>query len=208
MTGKELNWKWKFCWKFLSPLIILGLIIGSIVNMIQQGQRTYKAWDRDKGQLTTLTYPPWASFLYFFMTFIPVVCLAFPLFKSCFKRFRKAEITRDTFFGCGACKAIYEACQEKLGERSGTYDLTSPKNLIGYENNAIEMNGVHSDDVLESEPPNSDYSHDNEVTSHPGRSGSHSYHNVGMLTDDAQRNVVSGPQIIDVHRTDHIFPDT
>ncbi|XP_028516894.1 sodium- and chloride-dependent transporter XTRP3A [Exaiptasia diaphana] len=48
MTGQKLNWKWKFCWMFVSPLIILGIIIGSIVKMVQQGEVTYQAWSRDK----------------------------------------------------------------------------------------------------------------------------------------------------------------
>ena len=49
MTGKHVKSKWRICWKFISPLIILGVIIGGIVQMIKAmaaGQFTYTAWDR------------------------------------------------------------------------------------------------------------------------------------------------------------------
>ena len=51
MTGKHLNSRWKVCWKFISPLIILSVIIGGIVQIIRQigrGEFAYTAWDRDE----------------------------------------------------------------------------------------------------------------------------------------------------------------
>lgn len=51
MTGKQLNSRWKLCWKFVSPLIILSVIIGGIVQIIRQiarGEFAYTAWDRDE----------------------------------------------------------------------------------------------------------------------------------------------------------------
>lgn len=51
MTGNHTKSRWKVCWKFISPLIILSVIIGGIVQMIRQiacGGFTYTAWDRDE----------------------------------------------------------------------------------------------------------------------------------------------------------------
>lgn len=51
MTGKRVKSRWQICWKFISPLIILGVIIGGIIQMIKQmadGKFTYTAWDRTK----------------------------------------------------------------------------------------------------------------------------------------------------------------
>jgi len=51
MTGEQVNSRWKVCWKFVSPLIILSVIIGGIVQMIRQiarGEFSYTAWDRDE----------------------------------------------------------------------------------------------------------------------------------------------------------------
>lgn len=51
MTGKRVKRRWRICWKFISPLIILGVIIGGLVQMIRDmadGKYTYTAWDRNK----------------------------------------------------------------------------------------------------------------------------------------------------------------
>lgn len=107
-----------------------------------------------KGHLITLPYPPWAYALYIFLTLVPVACLAYPLLKALFNKSNRSNVSQGTLLSCGLCKAITETCREKLGERSGTYDLTSPDNLNGFENNAFEMNGIHRDDVFQSEATN------------------------------------------------------
>lgn len=51
MTAKRVKRRWRICWKFISPLIILGVIIGGLVQMIRDmadGKYTYTAWDRNK----------------------------------------------------------------------------------------------------------------------------------------------------------------
>lgn len=51
MTGERVKSRWKACWKFMSPLIILSVIIGGIVQIIRQiarGEFAYTAWDRDE----------------------------------------------------------------------------------------------------------------------------------------------------------------
>lgn len=51
MTGKRVKRRWRICWKFISPLIILSVIIGGLVQMIRDmadGKYTYTAWDRNK----------------------------------------------------------------------------------------------------------------------------------------------------------------
>lgn len=51
MTGERVKSRWKVCWKFVSPLIILSVIIGGIVQKIRQiarGEFSYTAWDRDE----------------------------------------------------------------------------------------------------------------------------------------------------------------
>lgn len=51
MTGKRVKRRWHICWKFISPLIILSVIIGGLVQMIRDmadGKYTYTAWDRNK----------------------------------------------------------------------------------------------------------------------------------------------------------------
>lgn len=99
-------------------------------------------------------------------------------------------MSQGSFLSCGSCASIIEACREKFAGRSGTYDLTSPKNLIGFENNAFELNGVHSDDTIDGDAVNESHDSDKNITSHSRDSGYHSHSsrhgNHSKETDDDQ----------------------
>lgn len=58
---------------------------------------------------------------------------------------------------CGFCKDLFETCQDTFGQRSGTYDLTSPTNYIGYDTEALEMNGFPSNEEIRTSNHSANY---------------------------------------------------
>ena len=58
MVGQPIKTRWKICWKFISPVIILGVIVGGITQMIQTGHFTYTAWDRVEVELHPIPTRP------------------------------------------------------------------------------------------------------------------------------------------------------
>lgn len=142
MTGKQLNSRWKLCWKFVSPLIILSVIIGGIVQIIRQiarGEFAYTAWDRDEAKVKYPPYPPWAYVIYMVFALIPSICIIYPPLNDCFKR-RRAEpeagenYSDSSSFGVSSCEL---GC---IVGRSRSYNITpvSSPCVNGHVNRTVD----------------------------------------------------------------------
>lgn len=142
MTGKRLNSRWKVCWKFVSPLIILSVIIGGIVQIIRQivrGEFAYTAWDRDEAKVKNPPYPPWAYVIYMVFVLIPSICIIYPPLNDCFKRRRAEPEARENFsdsssFGVSSCEL---GC---IVGRSRSYNITpvSSPSVNGHVNRIVD----------------------------------------------------------------------
>jgi len=136
MTGKQLKTRWQICWKFISPLIILSVIIGGIVQMIRaiaDGQFTYTAWDRNEAEVKNLPYPAWGYIIYTVFVLVPLVCIIYPPVKDCIGRNRS-----DPLAGGNSCAVLCDPCC--CVGRSRTYNISpigSPW-VNGHVNRTVE----------------------------------------------------------------------
>lgn len=62
MTGNRPGLYWLICWKYLSPLAMLSILIASIVEIIVDGSG-YPAWVASKGITEKHEWPVWALVL-------------------------------------------------------------------------------------------------------------------------------------------------
>ena len=62
MTGYRPNTYWLICWKYISPLTMLIIVISSFANIIVDGSG-YLAWVAEIGSTRHLEWPPWAKIL-------------------------------------------------------------------------------------------------------------------------------------------------
>lgn len=59
MTGNRPGLYWLICWKYLSPMAMLSILIASIVEIIVDGSG-YPAWVASKGITEKHEWPVWA----------------------------------------------------------------------------------------------------------------------------------------------------
>ena len=62
MTGSRPGIYWMLCWKYLSPLTMLIIVIASFAKIIVEGSG-YLAWVAEAGTTRHLEWPPWAQVL-------------------------------------------------------------------------------------------------------------------------------------------------
>ena len=62
MTGSRPGIYWMICWKYVSPLTMLIIVISSFTKIIVEGSG-YLAWDAENGLTHQLDWPPWAQVL-------------------------------------------------------------------------------------------------------------------------------------------------
>ena len=62
MTGYRPNTYWLICWKYISPLTMLIIVISSFAKIIVDGSG-YLAWVAEIGSTRHLEWPPWAKIL-------------------------------------------------------------------------------------------------------------------------------------------------
>lgn len=79
MTGSRPGYYWLFCWKFVSPIAMAGILIATVADIAINGSG-YKAWVADKGVESELSWPLWSQLLILFLIgisviWIPVVAL-------------------------------------------------------------------------------------------------------------------------------------
>lgn len=61
MTGQRPNWYWMACWKYISPLAMLIILLASLAKKLTD--TTYEAWDSTLGENVTREWPGWCKFL-------------------------------------------------------------------------------------------------------------------------------------------------
>lgn len=62
MTGSRPGVFWMICWKYLSPLTMLVIVVSSFAKIIHDGSG-YLAWVAEDGSTRHLDWPPWAQLL-------------------------------------------------------------------------------------------------------------------------------------------------
>lgn len=62
MTGSRPGIYWMICWKYISPLTMLIIVIASFAKIIVEGSG-YLAWVAEAGTTRHLDWPPWAQVL-------------------------------------------------------------------------------------------------------------------------------------------------
>lgn len=62
MTGSRPGIYWMICWKYVSPLTMLVIVISSFAKIIHEGSG-YLAWVAEAGTTRHLDWPPWAQVL-------------------------------------------------------------------------------------------------------------------------------------------------
>ncbi|KTF89337.1 hypothetical protein cypCar_00043507 [Cyprinus carpio] len=92
MVGHKPNIFWQVTWRFLSPIILLVILIFYFVTTVSK-QLTYNVWDPDSDNFPTLkevNYPSWISGIIFILAGIPSlsipgVAIIRALWKHCSK---------------------------------------------------------------------------------------------------------------------------
>lgn len=79
MTGNRPGLYWLICWKYLSPLAMLTILVASFVEIICEGSG-YQTWVPNKGTTERQEWPTWALVLIFILIlasvlWIPVVAI-------------------------------------------------------------------------------------------------------------------------------------
>jgi len=77
MTNKRPRTIWMWCWKVISPVTIVIVLLFSIVSLSSQTP-VYDVWDAKQGIVIKKPYPPWAVFIgvvltLFSVAFIPLI---------------------------------------------------------------------------------------------------------------------------------------
>lgn len=62
MTGQRPGLYWLVCWKYLSPLAMISILVASFVQIFIEGSG-YQAWVPSKGKTVLHEWPLWAVFL-------------------------------------------------------------------------------------------------------------------------------------------------
>lgn len=72
MTGQRPGLYWLICWKYLSPLAMISILIASFID-IAVGGSGYDAWVAAKGVTEVHSWPVWAIVLIFVLIFASVL---------------------------------------------------------------------------------------------------------------------------------------
>ncbi|XP_045464820.1 sodium-dependent neutral amino acid transporter B(0)AT3 [Harmonia axyridis] len=62
MTGSRPGFYWMLCWKYLSPLAMISILVASIIEIATKGSG-YSAWSSIKGETEWHQWPSWAIVL-------------------------------------------------------------------------------------------------------------------------------------------------
>lgn len=79
MTGQRPGIYWLICWKYLSPLAMLSILVSSFVELATEGS-AYDAWIKSIGDTERKPWPVWAVLLVLVLVlasvlWIPVVAV-------------------------------------------------------------------------------------------------------------------------------------
>ncbi|KAF5303947.1 hypothetical protein FQA39_LY01732 [Lamprigera yunnana] len=76
MTGSRPALYWLLCWKYLSPLAMISILVASIVEIVVDGSG-YDAWVPSKGVTERRSWPLWAIILSVVLVLISVLWIPF-----------------------------------------------------------------------------------------------------------------------------------
>uniref|UniRef100_T1J242 Transporter n=1 Tax=Strigamia maritima TaxID=126957 RepID=T1J242_STRMM len=72
MTGSRPSLYWLFCWKYVSPLAMLCILISSLVKIAENGS-IYEVWVASEGSTTAKEWPIWANVVIAFLILLSVL---------------------------------------------------------------------------------------------------------------------------------------
>lgn len=62
MTGSRPGLYWMICWKYVSPIAMLTILVASVINLASEGS-SYPVWNQLTGTTDTLEWPHWCIVL-------------------------------------------------------------------------------------------------------------------------------------------------
>ncbi|KAI4818444.1 hypothetical protein KUCAC02_011785 [Chaenocephalus aceratus] len=83
MVGHKPNIFWQISWRFVSPLVVLVILVFYLVTQVQK-ELTYSVWDVNSDNfpsLTSVPYPSWINAVIFLLAGVP--SLAIPVYALC-----------------------------------------------------------------------------------------------------------------------------
>lgn len=101
MTGSRPGIYWMMCWKYLSPLTMMIIVIASFAKIIVEGSG-YLAWVAETGTTRHLEWPPWAQVLIAILVlvsalWIPGIAVARYDYFMCCSQKRISNLPRGFF---------------------------------------------------------------------------------------------------------------
>ncbi|XP_022911311.1 sodium-dependent neutral amino acid transporter B(0)AT3 [Onthophagus taurus] len=119
MTGQRPGLYWLICWKYLSPLTMISILMASIIEIITDGSG-YPAWIASEGKTERHSWPVWAIVLISVVILISVIWI--PLVAIC--RFFGIIIIEDEE------KAWFPANDLKEFHGIMPHEVTTAENLL------------------------------------------------------------------------------
>lgn len=58
MTGSRPGIYWMLCWKYISPIAMITILLASFIELSKNGS-SYPAWNAEKGETEILDWPHW-----------------------------------------------------------------------------------------------------------------------------------------------------
>ncbi|KAA8586187.1 hypothetical protein FQN60_007756 [Etheostoma spectabile] len=83
MVGHKPSIFWQVTWRFISPLIVLVILVSYLVTRVQE-ELTYLVWDPNSEEfpsLASVPYPSWINVIIFLLAGVP--SLAVPVYALC-----------------------------------------------------------------------------------------------------------------------------
>lgn len=72
MTGSRPGLYWQLCWKYISPIAMITILIASLLELASNGSK-YPAWNVLKGVTEPLEWPHWCIVLALFLILVSVL---------------------------------------------------------------------------------------------------------------------------------------
>ena len=72
MTGSRPSIYWLICWKYISPLTMLIIVVASLTKIAVEGSG-YFAWVSELGTTRQLEWPPWAQLVIAVLVLVAVL---------------------------------------------------------------------------------------------------------------------------------------
>ncbi|XP_031560121.1 sodium- and chloride-dependent transporter XTRP3-like [Actinia tenebrosa] len=103
MIKSRPGWYWKITWRFVSPVIVAGIIIASIVSMFLKTM-TYAAWAPAKADVVDTEFPVWGFVVIALLILLSTLCIPIVFLVKRFNivKFDVSKQTQDEIIPPGA----------------------------------------------------------------------------------------------------------